>query len=287
MGVLFSQWNDGTLVDYPCCDDFLFRGTYPTYCKDLTGGSRYFKPVITKGKPTMTEVSSEEVRKDLTYLSAKAKEWEQVIIKQNHKYELLQQAATEGRYALKQVDNLPEIKGRPYIKGTHFYDYKKMGAMLQSRYMFLMAEEVMRDTPVSSLSAILNSVMIEINEYSLIHVLNRHFAQIIKTYDRDKTFHGEDIKYRKLPGQLKDILAIINDSKALVGKQIGKIAFQYRAIPYMIYTGPAYRSPKGQKTAFTRLHTFFPIGSKKILDTLKVKCDLVVVNDEYSVYVPR
>ena len=134
----------------------------------------------------------------------------------------------------------------------------------------------------------INSIKVEFNEYSLVHILNRHFAQIVKTHPTNKSFHNEDFKPRILSVQIKQIFSEIDASKLLVGKPIDKIGFQQNGIDYLIYTSEREKSAKGKKDniLYRRLDTFFPVDDPKECNNLISTCELKSINQSLSIYVP-
>ena len=87
LAVKISLLNDGTLEDYPCCDNYKFKYLYLTYFRDLSGGISYQK---VKGT-SLYKVEINEVQADLQYLYDKAGDWDKIVLKTNHPDQLLQQ----------------------------------------------------------------------------------------------------------------------------------------------------------------------------------------------------
>ena len=59
--VSHSLLPDGVIEDYECCDNPKFKFLYLVYFEDLTGGSRYIKPL----NGTRIKIEPEEAQKDL------------------------------------------------------------------------------------------------------------------------------------------------------------------------------------------------------------------------------
>lgn len=128
---------------------------------------------------------------------------------------------------------------------------------------------------------------IEINEYSIIHILNRHFSEVTKQ-NFNKSYHGEDIKPKYLNKQLKEIMTMIDDSKYFDNQTINNINFRYKDTDYAIWISKRIKQEKGKgNVEFNRLETFYPIKNKEELDKLKQSYDYHQINDDIGVYVKK
>lgn len=284
MAVKISHLEDGVWEDYACCDNYKFKSIYLAYFHDLTGGSVYKK---VKGR-SVYKVEPEEAQTDLQYLYDKSEEWKLIIQKTNHNDQLLQQISAETRYEMKNLTNLPEVLNGYWRKGSFVYIFKERAILLHSKYLYCIALVIFDRLKPEDLVLEINSIQIEFNEYSLLHILNRHFAQIAKQYDTGKTFHNEDFKPRILSVQLKEILHEIDSSKVLKGLSIDKIGFKKNGIDYLIWTSVRIKSIKGQGiVSYRRLETFYPVSDKAEKNKLNATCELQKINDTLSVYVPK
>ena len=284
LGVKLSSFNDGRWEDYPCCDNFRFKTIYLSYFRVLSGGSTLYKINGMK----INKVSSNEVQQELRYLCDTSDNWELVVQKVNHSEKLLQEISTETRNELKNLSNLSEFTNGPFIKDSFKYIFKKRAILLQSKYIYCIALEILETLNPSDMILEINSCQIEFNEFSLVHILNRHFAEIAKQYDTQKSFHNESFKPRILSVQLKEILREIDSSELLSGKPLDKIAFQQNGIDYIIYTREREKAVKGKKgnIIFRRLETFFPISDTTEKDKLISNNELKKINQTLSAYVP-
>lgn len=284
MAVKISQIDDGVWEDYTCCDNYKFKFLYLTYLNDLTGGSAYYK---VKGID-IYKVEPIEAQADLNYLYGKSDEWNLTIQKTNHSQQMLQQISTETRTELKNLSNLQEVLSGYWRKGSFVYIFKERAILLHSKYIYCIALEIFETLKPADLILEINAIQIEFNEYSLIHILNRHYAQITKQYDTRKTFHNEDFKPRILSIQLKEILKDIDSSKLLQGKPIDKIGFQQNGTDYLIWTNEKVKSVKGQgNVEYRRLDTFYPVSDEAEKNKLIATCELKRISNTLSVYVPK
>lgn len=284
LAVEFSHLSDGTLEHYVCCDNYKFKSLYLAYFSDLTGGSVYYKP---KGVG-IYKVTPNEAQTDLLYLYSKSDEWKLTIQKTNHSEQILQQISKETRDELKNLSNLPEVINGDCQKDSPAYIFKERAILLQSKYLYCIALEIFETLKPTDLILEINATQIEFNEYSLFHILNRHYAQITKQYDTRKTFHNEDFKPRILCAQLKKILRDIDDSKLLLGCSIDVIGFQQNGTDYLIWTSKKAKSVKRKGNVnYRRIDTFYPVLDQTEKDKLRTTCNLHKINNVLSVYVPK
>ncbi|NDP26153.1 MAG: hypothetical protein GZ087_01815 [Flavobacterium sp.] len=281
MGVKYSILNDGKIENYECCDNPKFKFLYLVYARDINWfkKSKVTKPV----RNIEYKVKKKEIEKDLFYLRAKANEWKSIVKNTNHNEELLHQSAKETREELKELKKLPKYKND--IQGIHTANYisKENAIVLHSKWIYCVALEIFESLNSKDFTSEINGIEIEFNEYSLIHILNRHFARILKQLDTKKSFHYEIFKPRILSTQIKEILAIIDFSKHLKNKPIDIIAFQIDSQDYIIYTGEKVRGNNN----YRRLNTFFPVDNVKDKNILMTNYNLEVINNEVSVYIPK
>jgi hypothetical protein len=133
----------------------------------------------------------------------------------------------------------------------------------------------------------LNGYDIEINEYSIVHILNRHYSEITKP-NSSKSFHIEDFKPKYLNKQIGTIFQEINNSGFYKNISINKLSFNYKNIDYTIYINQKTKQIKGQgNVSYLRLDTFYPITDQKELKELTNKYDLMKVNEELGVYIEK
>lgn len=283
LGVKISNCNDGGWEDYACCDNYKFKSLYLTYFRDLTGGSPFTKV----NGMTIYKIEPNEAQQDLQYLYDKSDEWDLIVQKTNHNRQLLHQISVETRNDLKNLANLPEFTNDPFIKGSFKYIFKRRAILLQSKFIYCIALEIFEKLKPADLLLEINSTQIEFNEFSLIHILNRHFAEIAKQFTTNKSFHNEDFKPRILSVQIKDILRDIDVSKSLSGSCIDKIGFQQNGIDYLIWTSERQKSVKGKgNIIYRRLETFYPVTDATEKNKLIINCNLKPITEVLSVYVP-
>lgn len=281
LGVKLSLLDDGKIEDYPCCDSYKFKMIYLSYFHDLSGNGEYEK---VKGK-TIYKVEKNECDKDITYLSQVASKWLDVINVTNHSNELLKQISKETREELKEVE---KNKGMLiFRRDKEQYKLNKRRILLQSKYIYCTALLIFEMFDNKDFIFSINGQDIEINEYSIVHILNRHFSEITKQKP-DKSYHGKDIRPKYLNKQLKDIITIIDSSGLLKDKDIKNINFRYKGINYAIWINKRIKQVKNKgNVEYNRLETFYPIENQDELKKLEVESEYYQINEDIGIYIKK
>jgi hypothetical protein len=281
LGVKLSLKDDGKIEDYSCCDNYKFKMIYLSYYHDLSGKGEYEK---VKGK-TIYKVGEREKKTDISYLSQVASSWQNVINITNHSNELLKQISKETREELKEVE---KNKGMLiFRRDKERYQLNKRRILLQSKYIYCTALLIFEMFENKDFVFNVNGQDIEINEYSIIHILNRHFSEVTKQ-NFNKSYHGEDIKPKYLNKQLKEIMTIIDESKHLDNQNINNINFRYKGVDYAIWINKRMKQEKGKgNVEYNRLETFYPIKNKEELEKLNDEYDYRQINNDIGVYVKK
>jgi hypothetical protein len=295
-----SFTDEGILEDYPFLENFRFKTYYLTYYYDFTGGEKYYKldhvalkifqfqnPGVSSlnRRDFLKEVSAPEVKKDLDFLIVMANSWNSVIDVTNHSNSLLQYVSKETRDQIALLDKRPEFYDM-YSKGGWLYKYQKMKIVLQLKYIYLATIEVFESMKSDDFLLFLNGCEIEYNEYSIVHILSRHFAALTKPFDTGKSYHNMDFLPKQLNLQLKEIFKMISDTGLYVNDSIQKISFVYKGIAYSVHTNSdRFKQIKGKgNVAYTRVETFYPIEIQKELIEIQQNYLLKEVNNDLSVY---
>lgn len=280
-GVKLSQLDDGKIEDYDCCENFKFKLTYLSYFQNLTGFGVYEKVRGTEiYNPERREIDS-----DINYLKNVANTWNTAISKNNHSEELLQQISKETRNDLKDIE---KSKGRLlFRRDKEKYQLDKRKTLLQSRYIYCMALQIFEMFDKKEFLLQLNGEDIEINEFSIIHIINRHYSEITKA-NPTKSFHNEDFEPKYLNKQLGDIFKTIDESGKFRDCSINKIAFKFKNVDYQIWINEREKQVKGKgNVKFNRLETFYPITEKTELLKLNSDFDFSKINDDLGVYIKK
>jgi hypothetical protein len=277
-----SKIDKETVDEFPTLDNYKFKSLYLIYFRDLTGGSKYTKYI---GEELYTPIAT-EVRNDLDYLYQKANEWDNLLNKKVQSTELLSQVSTETRNEIKCLENVPEFKSDPFIKGRFTYRFKKIAILLQSKYIYCKSLEWYELYDPSDFILTLNNLEIEITSYSIIHILTRHFSKITKQYPTKKSFHNDDFMPEFLPQNLKRIFEAFEESNLLNAFRQGNIQFRYKKRDYSIWISEKRKTIKGMGTIkYLRVDTFYPIEDNHLQQKLKTDLKLIQINPDLGLYI--
>lgn len=281
LGVKLSLKDDGKIEDYACCDNYKFKMIYLSYFHDLSGNGNYEK---VKGK-TIYKVGEKEKNKDILYLSQVANSWLNIVNTINHTDELLKQISKETRKELKELEKNKVML--IFRKDKERYRLNKKRILLQSKYIYCTALLIFEMFDNKDFILKLNGEDIEINEYSIVHILNRHFSEITKQ-NFDKSYHGEDIKPKFFNKQLKEIFDIIENSGLFENESIRHINFNYKGVNYAVWINERIKQIKGKgNIQYNRLETFYPIEQKEEINKLATNYDCHQISDEVGVYTKK
>lgn len=279
IGVRLSQLNDGKIEDYECCENFKFKSLYLSYFQDLTGLGEYQKIRGTERyNPTQAEI-----KLDLKYLKAKALEWKKTIEKTNHSDELLQQISKETRNDLKEIEKTK--RKLPFRKDREKSALYNLRTLLRSKFIFCMALQIFELFDNEEFVLRLNGEEIEINEFSIIHIISRHYSEITKS-NPERSFHNKDFEAKYFNKQLGKIFKKIDESGFYIGKSIESILFKYKNVNYQVWVKERIKQIKGKgNVKFNRLETFYPVKEPKELSKINSEYELKKINDDLSVYI--
>lgn len=135
----------------------------------------------------------------------------------------------------------------------------------------------------------LNGSEIEFNEYSYIHILSRHYAEIIKQTPSNKTYHIPDFSPDEIVLQLKGIFEKLTEaSDKFKGQSIQEVNFRFKGNLYRIWINERIKSIKGKgNVKYNRLETFFPLGAREMLEDLGANYIEEKITGEISVFIKR
>lgn len=280
-GVKLSQLDDGKIEDYDCCSDFKFKILYLTYFHDLSGNGKYEKP---KGI-SLYSPKAGEVQSDITFLKKVAQSWRMTVEKTNHSETMLQKISTETRYELKHIE---DKKGWLLFRAEkERYQLNILKTLLQSKYIYHKALKMFERFDNEDFVINLNGQDIEIDEASIVHIMNRHYSQITKA-NPTKSFHNEDFEPQYLNKQLKEIFHSIDSSGLYKGQQIDRIAFKYRGTNYVIWIKKRTKQIKGKgNIEFHHLETFYPLDDEVELRNVEKDFTFKTINDMLGVYIKK
>lgn len=282
-GLCLSQLDDGSPDQFQQCDNPKFKWLFLIYYDDLTGGSEYFKPSIGKGKDPsgkIVQVSISESQSDLEYLIKKAEEFD-LTVQKNQSDQLLQEIVIEARRSIKDLNNLPEFKNDPFFSEKSHYKYKRWKLLLRAKWIYHIAQEIYETQDKPFLFSI-NSEIIEINEYSLVHVVYRHFAQLLIEYPTNKSFHIGRFNPRILGKQLEQIFRNISASYTVLNYD--EIYFKLGDEIYALWTSKKQKFAKGKVEEYRRLQTLYPVIDSSDLDKIQSNYTPINITTSLSIF---
>lgn len=277
-----SKLSDGNLDDYYCCENYKFKNTYLYYFFDLSGFGNYQKVK----EASYYIPNQKEIYSDIEFLKNIAKSWNEIIKVTNHKNdELLNQISKETRESLKEFD-----KRKQYLyfkKEREKFELDKLSLLLQSKYIYCLSLLIFEKFNKEDFILKLDCKELEINEYSIIHILNRHYSQITKP-NSTKSFHNDDFQPDYLNVKLKQIFEDIDKTGFFTNKPINKIGFIFKNVKYLIWVNERTKQVKGKgNIQYNRIETFYPVQEQQDLDLLNNVFELKTVNDDLRVYIPK
>jgi hypothetical protein len=281
-GITFFNENPN---NFPFVEDARFRSHYLTYSFDLSGGSKYW----TARGGQYIQIPPIERDNDLNYLLTEAERWKgKVDPKCQYPEGLMKEVAKEAREDRKSLDKYHNIAGRPELVGTYFYENLTSGLYLRAGANYVFGKKYWEETAPANLSFTFCGEVIEFTEYSMIHILNRHFAERTKQYPSGKDYHTEDIIPWAMPKQVKEIMTQINASGLLKKQHKTEVNLKYKGEIYQFWADYQDRFVKGHKgpIQYKRVQSFYRATDSGVLAKLKSGYKEVSLSTDLSVFVP-
>jgi len=277
----FTKMDDGKPQNFEICDDCLFRHLYLRYVFDLNGVTP-----IKKNKTEFTPVP--EKRIEVEELERISKEWEIIIQQSNHPNQALNYLTKETRSDIKDLEKHPEFNNYGFLRKCNHFDFRKKRIVLHSKFIYSKYQEVMSELSDADRTFVLNGAEIEFNEYSYIHILSRHYAEIIKQTPNNKTYHIPDFSPDEIVSQLDEIFKKIESSSKFKGQSIHEVNFRFKGNLYRIWINERIKSVKGKgNVKYNRLETFFPLEDREMLEDLRANFNEEKITDEISVFIRK
>lgn len=274
--------SDGNPEDFDFCEDYIFRSLYLTYYGQNENGP-FYKPY----KTSIIEVNENEKKKDVLKLTKIAKEWEAIVDVTNHKDQLLQEISSEIRKEeLKKLEKqFPKLLRKFKRKNEEFLRKKKK-LILHSKFIYLMVKTLFENFKPDDFQISFSGKIIEITYFSLVHIVNRHYAETIKD-NPQKTYHYKNFYPKILHTELKKILSEIDKSNLINLDNTESFLFTYENIMYEIWIQKKLKQIKGQKgnVEYFRLQSFYPVYDKDKLKDINENYAETVINSKTSVFI--
>lgn len=215
-------------------DDSYFSSLYLIYANDLHGSGQFYKWLSTPAtREQMTilerilissetldanklqlieakilvEIDRQKAIIDLLYLKESAEQWEEYLYdnRSTTNYKLLKEFIAETLTHFKELKK--DVKNKAL--GNNTFLHRKLQLFLFSKYAFITAKKITetfdRDKHYFALK--LGIENLRFDEYSIAHILMRHYAQGIRNYDfiRSKSIHIGDFPFNKIHFKLDEI----------------------------------------------------------------------------------
>ena len=233
------------------------------------------------------EVSQSEVQEDRLFLENVARDWANICLYEKHSDSKLITIAKETRDTLKKknieryLDNsLSERNKNDIFKG-----------LLKSYFIHHEAIIIMEsiNSRNEKRSFILNRVKFEINHYSFVHILNRHFAILVspESIRTSKSFHNTKIVPNQIHNFINNLISLLktkgieNKINLLEGKAL---IIKFHDSNYALF----FDKYKYDKSKFI-LVTFFIVENnnskaKRLLEKIK-DSHIVELDKDLSIYI--
>ena len=277
----FTKMDDGKPQDFEDCGDYLFRHLYLRYAFDLNGVTP-----IKKNKNEFTPVA--EKRIEVEELERISQTWETIIQQSNHPNQALNYLAKETRSDIKDLEKQPEFNNYGFLRRCNHFDFRKKGIVLHSKFIYCKYQEVLSELSDADRIFILNGTEIEFNEYSYIHILSRHYAEIIKQTPNNKTYHIPDFSPDEIVPQLNEIFKEIESSGKFQRQSIHEVNFRFKGNLYRIWINERIKSVKGKgNVKYNRLETFFPLADREMLEDINTNFVEEKITEEISVFIKK
>lgn len=280
-GLKFTKKEEGKPTDFELCEDYIFRDLYLRYVFDLNGVTPIFKT-----KTTLTPI--DEKRAEVERLDQISQVWEKIIQRSNHPTQSLNYLAKETRADIKELEKQPEFNEYGFLRRCNHFDFRKKRILLHSKFIYTKNLQIMSELTEEEPIYELNGELIEFTEYSYIHILSRHYAEIIKQTPNNKSYHIENFHPDEIVLRLKHIFKEIDDSGKYVDDEIHEVNFRFKGDLYRIWVNERIKSIKGHgNVKYYRLETFFPLKEKGMLGDLAETFEEKKLSEELSVFVKK
>lgn len=260
--------------DFPLCEEVLFRIRYIIYFNNVNG---WYPALDWRG-----EIPPVQKEKDLQLINRHYSLWSEVINRTDHNDGILQHISKETRHHIKEIKRFCK---RQFV-GSNRRDYLIKSLVLHSKYMHYVVLEFYEENEQVELLEF-EGKFIRIDAFSFIHILFRHYAQIIKEYQVGKSYHGELIDYKDLP---KELMKFIGNYLSIAANSFDsqKIYFTLENQLYAIWFRSIKRDVHGGQTVEElRVQTFYPVDDPKELERVSEYYDHSVVINNIEYHLPE
>lgn len=265
---------------YNICEDYFFLYAFKEYWDDLHGLYDHNEWSIGRKPITRTEI-----QQDVLKLDQISQNWDSVINITNHPEALLNLISKEARDQIKELDQLPEFYEYGFLNKNYAYKYKLKFILLRSKYVYLKVKDLFDELRVATWNLNLGTRDIELDAYSMIHIISRHYPIGKKHVRVDKTDHDRSIHPNDIVSTLTKLFSGI-PSALIPHLDSNKIYFEFENRIYVLWIVPAKRPALtgGGHVQFERIGSFYPL--EEPTEVLRVKSDmnLTDIGNGFKIY---
>lgn len=267
-------------LDYYICDDYFFLYAFKQYWGDLNGIYEHFEWTVGRKAITKTEIQQEVIKLDQI-----SKTWNSIINTINHSEALLNLISKEARDEIKELDNQPEFNEYGFLNKNFNYQHKLKFILLRSKFVYLKVKELFDEMGVSTWSLNLGPRAIELDTYSMLHILSRHYPIGQKHVRLDKSDHDRSIHPNDIVSTLTQLFSLI--PTGLIPKlDSNKIFFEFENRMYVIWIVPANKpaAAGGGHVQFERIGSFYPLEETAEVNRVKTAMNLSDLGSGFQIY---
>jgi hypothetical protein len=318
--IFFSAGNKDFFKNDYCLDYNYFSYTYLIYAMDLHGTSKYYKwsnhkktvnenyliENLRNSNPSrevwrqtliqagiIIEIQKQEIDEALAYLREKASEWENNLKTNSEQFtdKLIKEFASETKTHLKELEKEKKENTIGYFQYLH----KKKQILLFSKNAYFTSKKIIETFDVDKSYYILHlkDVDVRFYEYSMAHILMRHYSPATRDYNfiNSKSFHIGDFPFNNIHTVLKTIFEQINLSNILpenfFSKNVVNLRFEFNNQNYFVGTKIDPNQNEKGKVPFRRIETFHIIEDQHMLKELNNEFLKKIIATNLYIYIKK
>jgi hypothetical protein len=248
--IIYAETDDDgkhpNMHDYSALKNDLFRRLYPLYVRNRDG--------LLKQNGVHGEISLAERMQDIEFLEKEYKDWSEVIA--NGKY---------NRASLQHLQKIHDFAMQAQL-GSKLRNAMLKEITLHSKFLLMVVDEYYQELGASEQKVYFAGGEIVVDSYGYVHTLFRHYAQHIKNYQINKTYHFNlFFDYEDIPNVIVDILTSYFRNLPDEGINDNRIFVKINGVLYALWFIKMSRTVKGGvKEVYYRFQTCYPVLLRKI-----------------------
>ncbi|MBW3127201.1 hypothetical protein KYK14_01435 [Hymenobacter profundi] len=263
------------LHDCPGCVNHLFNKCYLTYHQNLSGQLR--------ANDAFGIIPQHQVDQDVAFLETQYREWLQVIETTNHSDLLLQYVGKESRNHLKNSRKFA-LRRR---QGSRLQQHAEKSVVLHSKYLYLKVRKFYQELKATEQLVTACGHTILIDGFAHFHILFRHYAQHVKEYQDDTSYHvDQNLNPENLPNELVAILQEYFHLIPCASFNRERTYVRINGTVYAIWFKAHQRHSGGQTNQVLRLQTFYPVTQARELEFVGALAEMVAPSGRGLFYKP-